>query len=127
MTALRVAIVNPATIDCLFNAAWIDDIDFNDINAIINVLNLAGFDGKQLVDQANTDAPKQQLSKNTDYALSKNVFGCPTYLYNNHLLFGGDRVNSLLDLIYGFDPQLPISSDKWPLKKSPAQSNDSKL
>lgn len=96
------------------------------MNAVKEVLTRAGFDAEHLVQQANTAAVKQRLTDNTEYALSKNVFGCPTYLYQDQLFFGGDRVSALLDVMHGFTYRAPMSQQQWPLR-SPSSNTSSKL
>lgn len=76
---LRVAIVNPATIDCIFRAAWSRDINIGDAAALKLVLNEAGFDGEDLLKKADGDSVKKQLRANNELAVHLGLCGAPTY------------------------------------------------
>ncbi|SCV70047.1 BQ2448_1441 [Microbotryum intermedium] len=103
VTALRVALLEPKTIPALFRAAWRDNRRISDDQIVVEVLTAAGFDGKTLV--ARSLSAKDQLRHNTEQAQALGLCGAPTFQFKDHLVFGGDRINVVQDLVLGWSPE----------------------
>ena len=48
-----------------------------------------------IIEEANSEEINDQYKKNTKEALEKNVWGSPTFIYNNELFWGQDRIEFL--------------------------------
>ena len=69
--------------------------DIGDTDVIIEVANDNGFQGKTLFDLSNKSEVTEILKENTEEAIKKNIFGVPTWLFNNELFWGQDRLDFL--------------------------------
>ncbi|KAJ3086414.1 hypothetical protein HK102_013177 [Quaeritorhiza haematococci] len=113
---LRVAILNPRTIDCMFRAAWSQDINIGDPELLSSVLSSHGFDADLLLDKAGNDpALKEALRKNTEEAVHKGVCGVPSYEIKDHIIWGHDRMDVIMDMVQGWDGETPIERAHAPL------------
>ncbi len=92
VTACRVAIIEPATTEPLYAAAWVDGVDLNDPDALAAVLNAAGFDGPALIEGTQDPAVKAALRANTEEAVAAGVCGAPTAMVGDTLFWGQDRL-----------------------------------
>ena len=50
---------------------------------------------KELSELAKSEKVSKIYQDNTEEAIVKNVFGSPTYIYNNELFWGQDRLDFL--------------------------------
>jgi 2-hydroxychromene-2-carboxylate isomerase len=91
VTANRVFLLEPRVGESIFDAAWSKNLDIGDEKVLISVLNHAGFDGEKLIENSQDQAIKDQLKTNTTEAVERGVFGVPTFLLGDHLVFGQDR------------------------------------
>jgi 2-hydroxychromene-2-carboxylate isomerase len=101
--ALRVAIALGGTYDTvktIFDFIWVEGRSPNDEwRALCDAL---GVPGAEVL--AMTEGVKTQLRENTDEAIRLGVFGVPTFVVDDHLFWGIDATEMLLD--YLDDPQL---------------------
>ena len=51
------------------------------------------------MDIAASQNCKDELIKNTDYAVSRGAFGAPTFFYENQIFFGKDHLYQLEEYI----------------------------
>ena len=79
----------------LLKQVWSDEKDISDEKNIENVSNLFNLNFKKLSDLAKSDQVSKVYQNNTEEAVAKHVFGSPTYIYNNELFFGQDRLDFL--------------------------------
>ena len=77
------------------SACWAEERDIGDINTIVAIAKEQGFDGETLLKTAKSEATKQTLDRNTKEAISANVFGAPTWIYEGELFWGQDRIDFL--------------------------------
>lgn len=99
VTACRVAIIDPATTEPMYTAAWVDGIDLNDRDALIGVLNDAGFNGEALVDGTQDPAIKSVLRANTERAAAIGACGAPTVAVGDTIFWGQDRLNRVAEAL----------------------------
>jgi len=59
------------------------------------VANEYAFDGKTLYDLSYKPEVITILKENTEEAIDKNIFGVPTWIFNNELFWGQDRLDFL--------------------------------
>ena len=93
------ALQNGANVMDLANAymtaVWVEERDIADPNTIITIANEQGLDGAALFDQIENAAVLEELEENTQEAIARNVFGTPTWIYENELFWGQDRLDFL--------------------------------
>ena len=81
VTALRIALAEPAVTPLLYRAAWAENQDIGDPETLVRLLDSAGFRGADLVRRAGDDAAlKAALRANTDAARDSGVCGVPSFL-----------------------------------------------
>ena len=66
-----------------------------DRNTIIEICKSNNFDSSSIIEDANSKDIISSYKNNTEEALSKNVWGSPTFIYNNELFWGQDRIDFL--------------------------------
>mgnify|MGYP006097214989 CR=1 FL=1 len=84
-------------IDKIFDAIWLNGLNLNENKTVEKVLKLLKLDPKFfLADLANTKI-KEDLRKRTNDAFIKGVFGAPTFIVNNKIFWGQDRLDFALN------------------------------
>ena len=81
--------------EAIFTGIWVKDVNLGDISILQDYLNKNGIDSIQLFDLVQSDKIKTELIENTKQAVEKGVFGAPTFIVNNELIFGQDRLEFL--------------------------------
>ena len=99
VTAGRVAILEPSTTPIIYKAAWVDGVDLNNDDLLVEVLNQSGYDGKGLVEATQDPAIKAQLKGNTDAAAQAGACGAPTIMVGNQIFWGQDRLNRVAEAL----------------------------
>jgi 2-hydroxychromene-2-carboxylate isomerase len=82
-----------AYVDAVYRAIWVDSKNMNDPATVAEVLQQAGFDPGKLLALAADQAVKDQLKVQTQDAVSRGVFGAPTFFVNNQMFWGQDRLD----------------------------------
>jgi 2-hydroxychromene-2-carboxylate isomerase len=77
----------------VMRALWAEDRNIADDATLVQVADLAGFDGRMLLKSAATAGVQEQLDKNTDEAIAANVFGSPWYIVDGEGYWGQDRLD----------------------------------
>lgn len=77
----------------VFQAIWIDLLNMNDPATVGTALNKAGFDPDKLMAIANDQATKDALKAATTEAVSRGVFGAPTFFVDDQMYWGQDRLD----------------------------------
>jgi 2-hydroxychromene-2-carboxylate isomerase len=100
LAALRVATASSSldVVDSLFAAAWIDGRAIDTLDAVAAVV------GKELAESANEPATKQRLRENTESAITRGVFGVPTFGVGDELFWGSECIEHVDAFIRGEDP-----------------------
>lgn len=76
-------------------AVWADEKNISDENIIIEICKTNNFNSNSIIEDANSEEIINEYKSNTQEALSKNVWGSPTFIYNNELFWGQDRIDFL--------------------------------
>ena len=76
-------------------AVWADEKNISDENIIIEICKANNFNSNSIIEDANSEEIINEYKSNTQEALSKNVWGSPTFIYNNELFWGQDRIDFL--------------------------------
>jgi len=79
----------------LLKQLWSEEKDISDEKNIEIVSNNFKINFKELSALANSDKVSKIYTDNTEEAVKKNVFGAPTYIFNNELFWGQDRLEFL--------------------------------
>ncbi len=104
---LRVSLLEPAAVDCMYRAAWQDDRDIGEPGVLVEVLNASGFDGQALMEGTQAPAIKARLRENTALAAGLGVCGVPTFQVDDGPLFWGqDRLHMVERALQGWVPKI---------------------
>ena len=79
----------------LLRQIWSEEKDISVEKNIETVSNLYKLNFEELSDLAKSEKIAKIYQDNTEEAVAKNVFGSPTYIYNNELFWGQDRSDFL--------------------------------
>ena len=74
---------------------WIEEKDISDEKNIQLISEQFKIDFNELSSLANSEKISKIYTNNTEEAIQKNVFGAPTYIFNNELFWGQDRLEFL--------------------------------
>ena len=81
--------------EAIFTGIWVKDLNLGDISILQDYLDKSDINTVKLFDLAQSDEVKTILIQNTKKAVAKGVFGAPTFLIGDELIFGQDRLNFL--------------------------------
>ena len=84
-------------IDNIFNSIWQDGLNMNDENIIEKVLKNLNVNPKTFMLRISSASIKDILKKRTNEAFEKSVFGAPTFISNNKIFWGQDRIEFVLN------------------------------
>ena len=84
-------------IDRFFDAYWSLDIDLNEEKNITDFLNELKVDSDLFYENIKKQKTKELLTKLTQEAFDKKIFGAPTFVVNNKIFWGQDRLDYALD------------------------------
>jgi 2-hydroxychromene-2-carboxylate isomerase len=76
-------------------AVWVEERNIADPETLKQIANEQGLDGGALIAVAETPAIEAAYQANTDAAISRQVFGAPTYVYRDELFWGQDQLDHL--------------------------------
>lgn len=100
LRALRLAIAcdnQKTAIDEIFRWIWAEGHSLEDENAWNNLIAKLDIDNAE--EQIGQPSVKAQLRDNTDRAISLGVFGVPTFVLDQELLWGFDTLTMLQDFL----------------------------
>jgi 2-hydroxychromene-2-carboxylate isomerase len=83
-------------IDSIFNTIWQDGLNMNDDNIIQKVLKNININPKTFSLRSTSSLIKDSLRKRTSEAYEKGIFGAPTFVSNNKIFWGQDRIEFVL-------------------------------
>ncbi len=73
-------------------ALWRDDRDVGDPQVLSAIAREAGLDPAPLQDAAQSEVVQAQFERNTEEAITRGVFGSPTYFVDDEMFYGQDRL-----------------------------------
>ncbi|MEJ5989974.1 2-hydroxychromene-2-carboxylate isomerase [Ramlibacter sp. PS3R-8] len=88
-----------AYVDAVYRAIWVEAKNMNDPATVAEVLQKAGFDVDKLLALASDPSVKDQLKVQTQDAVSRGVFGAPTFFVNNQMFWGQDRLDFIKEAL----------------------------
>ena len=84
-------------LNCFFDAYWKDNQDLSNLKNIDNLLNNLKIDSNRFYQSIKEQTIKDKLIKLTTEAFQKKVFGAPTFIVNNKIFWGQDRLEYALE------------------------------
>ena len=84
-------------IDSIFNAIWQDGLNMNDENVIEKILKNLNVNPKTFLLRSASSSIKDSLRKRTNEAYEKGIFGAPSFVSNNKVFWGQDRIEFALN------------------------------
>ena len=84
-------------IDTIFNAIWQDGLNLNDETIIQKILKNLNVNPKTFFLRSVSSSIKDSLKKRTNEAYEKGIFGAPSFVSNNKIFWGQDRIEFVLD------------------------------
>ena len=84
-------------IDNIFNSIWQDGLNMNDESIIQRVLKNLDVNPKTFLLRATSSSVKEMLKKGTSEAYEKGIFGAPSFVSNNKIFWGQDRIEFVIN------------------------------
>ena len=88
-------------VDVVMPAMWETSQKMDDPEVIKTVLADAGLDAEKIIAHTAEPEIKQKLIEKTDQAVSRGIFGIPTFFVGDEMWFGKDRLHQLEDYLSG--------------------------
>ena len=83
--------------DSCFNAYWKDNIDISREKSVENILKDCSIDQNIFLEEIKSLKIKDELKQLTNNAFKRDIFGAPTFVVNNKIFWGQDRLDYALD------------------------------
>ena len=83
-------------INRVFDSIWVDGLNLNDKLVLEKLLANMNINSKKFLLRAVDPEVKEELKKRTDNAYQKGVFGAPSFMVNNKLFWGQDRLEFVI-------------------------------
>ena len=80
-----------------FDAYWKNNIDISNEESLAQILSAVGINKKKFFEDIQNIRIKDKLKKLTNDAFEKDIFGAPTFVVNNKIFWGQDRLDYALD------------------------------
>jgi 2-hydroxychromene-2-carboxylate isomerase len=84
-------------LNIFFNAYWKDNLDLSSEKEFSKLLENLQIDSKIFFEKIKQQSIKDELKKLTSDAFEKEVFGAPTFIVNNKIYWGQDRLEYALE------------------------------
>ena len=84
-------------LNCFFEAYWKDNEDLSNTENIYRLLNNLKIDNEKFYKSIKEQEVKDKLIKLTSEAFDKEVFGAPTFIVNNKIFWGQDRLEYAIE------------------------------
>ena len=84
-------------LDIFFNAYWRDNLDLSSEQEFSKLLDNLKIDNEFFFDKIKQQSTKDELKELTSDAFDKEVFGAPTFIVNNKIFWGQDRLDYAIE------------------------------
>jgi 2-hydroxychromene-2-carboxylate isomerase len=84
-------------LDIMFDAYWKDNLDISDEEILKTLLEKCKIEAIRFFDGIKDTKIKDELKSVTQQAHDKGIFGAPTFVVNNKIFWGQDRLEFALD------------------------------
>ena len=79
----------------VLRAVWVEEKNIADPDTLKGVIVGAGFDGDALLAKAALPETAERRKKESEAAVARGVFGAPSFVYNDEIFWGQDRLEFL--------------------------------
>ena len=86
-------------LNSFFDAYWKEDLDLSNEDTVKQILKKLKIDKNDFFNSISNQDIKHKLKQLTQEAFEKEVFGAPTFIVNNKIFWGQDRLEYALDAI----------------------------
>ncbi|OGA17619.1 MAG: disulfide bond formation protein DsbA [Betaproteobacteria bacterium RIFCSPLOWO2_02_FULL_66_14] len=86
-------------VDAMYDALFGQANDLRDEKVLAAALSAAGFDPAEMFALASDAEIKQALIRNTEEAVSRGVFGAPTFFVGDEMFWGQDRMDFVAEAL----------------------------
>ena len=83
--------------NCFFDAYWKDNYDLSNVENMSKLIADLNIDSEEFFQSIKEQSVKDQLIKLTTNAFEKEVFGTPTFIVNDKIFWGQDRLEYALE------------------------------
>ena len=80
-----------------FNAYWKDNLDISNQKNVDTIIERTGLNKKEFLENIENKKVKDILKNLTSEAFNKDIFGAPTFVVNNKIFWGQDRLDYALE------------------------------
>ena len=80
-----------------FDCYWRENIDISNEKNVIKILDMCSINKINFFKDIENNKVKDKLKKLTNLAFEKDIFGAPTFIVNNKIFWGQDRLEYALD------------------------------
>lgn len=77
----------------IMNALWVEELPVDDENTLKNIMDKLELDSEVLLSFAKSQECENIFKEYTKIAIEKNVFGAPTYIIEDQVYWGQDRLD----------------------------------
>mgnify|MGYP000722167693 FL=1 len=84
-------------LNVFFDAYWKDNLDLSSEKEFLKLLENIEIDSKIFFEKIKQQSTKDELKELTSDAFKKEVFGAPTFIVNNKIFWGQDRLEYALE------------------------------
>ncbi len=84
-------------LETCFDAYWKNNIDISNKENVNKILEISGVNKDNFFENIENTKIKEELKQLTDLAFKKNIFGAPTFIVNEKIFWGQDRLDYALD------------------------------
>jgi carboxymethylenebutenolidase len=77
----------------LLRAVWVEERDISDQETLLTIARENNQDGNELL--SNPARCENTIAKDTEEAVSRGIFGAPSYVYRDQIYWGQDRLDFL--------------------------------
>ena len=84
-------------LNIFFDAYWRDNLDLSSEKEFSKLLKTLKIDNELFLDKIKKQSTKDELKKLTNVAFDKEVFGAPTFIVNNKIFWGQDRLDYAIE------------------------------
>jgi 2-hydroxychromene-2-carboxylate isomerase len=79
----------------ILRAVWAEERDISQPDTLRALAGAVGLDGDRLLGAAESDQVRRRYQADTDEAIARGVFGAPSYVYQEEIFWGQDRLDFL--------------------------------
>ena len=84
-------------INRIFDAIWVEDLNLNDNITVEKILKSLNINPKNFLIEIGDKKIKEDLKFRTEEAFKKGIFGAPSFIANNKMFWGQDRLEFVLN------------------------------